>query len=876
MKYSIIFFYLLFFFGKAFAQAPIIEWEKSLGGSDHEYARKIQQTADGGFILSGITFSTNGDVTNNHGIYDAWLVKLRADKSIEWQKTFGGSSDDGGYYVGQTADKGFIMGGFTKSTDGDVPKQQGISDAWFIKTDAAGTVQWNKTYGGTDYEVMSVIRQTPDGGYIAAGYSMSGNGDVTQPVKSGQQDWWLIKMDANGNKQWDKSYGGSDDEVAYALDLAPGGGYIVSGTSRSNDGQVTNAKGNYDIWTVRLNDAGAILWQKTFGGSGHEQSHSVLATADGGFLVTGSTQSADGDLNGNEGELDAVVVKYDAAGNLLWHQRMGGNRLDNFNNAIEKNGKYLVAGSTESTAGSIKTQYGKSDVLLAQFSNTGAVEWTALYGGSEIDDAFDIALTTDGGLILAASSFSNNNDVKSSIGGGDIWVVKLKDPVLFPVIDVQPMFMAQCLGGTATFTITASRANTYQWQILINGLWQTLTDNAKYTGSKTRKLDILNAELSDAHQYRCVVKNNVGETISNPAALIVNQKPTVSITPLTSSVCTGIAITFITNATDATTYNWQKNVGNNWQNTGKTGANYEIAAATLADIGEYRCVVDNNCGSAISNTTILDVTECQLPIINAEPTDATVCASGTAIFAINAIRTDNYQWQMIEAGNWQPLTNNEKYSGAQSERLEVKDVELGDGKQFRCVLKNIFGETISATVQLTVKEKPTIVTSSENGTVCVGATAKFTANATGANQFNWQKSNGNTWQNVGGLDDNFSITAANFTNSGEYRCIAGNDCGSTASNTILLTVADCSIPNAFSPNGDGINDKWAVYFLQNQPESSVRIFNRDGAQVFESQKGYPVFWDGTCKGKALPVGVYYYLISAKNIGLVKGSLTLIK
>jgi gliding motility-associated-like protein len=875
MKYLLVIYCLWQSALAGFAQAPVIEWEKSLGGSDHEYGRKIQQTADGGFIVAGITFSNDGHVTSNKGIYDAWLVKLRPDQSIEWQKTFGGSSDDGAYYVEQTTDGGFIMGGFTKSNDGDVPQQKGISDAWFVKTDAAGNIQWSKTYGGTDYEVASVIKQTPDGGYIAAGYCMSGNGDITQPVRKGKQDWWLIKLDANGNKTWDKCYGGSEDEVAYALNLVPGGGYILTGTSRSTDGQVSGGKGHYDIWTVRLDEAGKMLWQKTFGGSSYDNSDGVIPTSDGGFLVAGSSQSNDGDLTGNEGELDAVLIKYDTNGNLLWHSRLGGNKFDDFGAVYEKNGKYWVVGSTESTTGTIKTQYGSSDILLAQFSTAGNVEWTKLYGGSKLDDAFDVMPTNDGGFVLTGSSFSSDNDVKNSMGAGDMWVVKLNAVTPLPIITQQPDSKVGCVQSVASFTITATLSDSYQWQMLNNGAWQNLTNNAKHNGSATLRLDILNVQPDDAQQYRCVVKNSFGETISAAVLLTVQKKPTIAITPIASSVCTGIAVTFTSATTDAGNYFWQKKNGAAWQNTGNGNADYIIAAAALADAGEYRCVAENTCGNMASNTTSLEVTECLLPLIATQPASAAVCISGTASFVVNATRTDSYQWQILNLGTWQPLADNEKYTGSTTEQLQIKDISSGDANQYRCVLRNMFGEAISTVVTLTPKQEPSIQIATENSTVCVGATAKFLATASGAAGYDWQKLTGADWQNVGSSEIVLSIKTS-LTDAGSYRCVATNNCGNTISNVLLLDVTDCRIPNAFSPNGDGINDKWAIYFLQNQPESSVRIFNRDGAQVFESQRGYPHFWDGTAHGRALPVGVYYYLISAKSIGQVKGAVTLLR
>lgn len=172
--------------------AGAIQWQKSYGGSSDESARSIKQTVDGGYILGGYTTSIDGDITENHGNRDAWVVKINATGVIEWQKTFGGSANDQINGIMQTVDGGYITAGITYSSDGDVSENNGNGDCWVTKINSTGTMQWQKTMGGGGTEVANSIQQTADGGYIVASYTNSTNGDVT--VNQGNNDYWVIKL----------------------------------------------------------------------------------------------------------------------------------------------------------------------------------------------------------------------------------------------------------------------------------------------------------------------------------------------------------------------------------------------------------------------------------------------------------------------------------------------------------------------------------------------------------------------------------------------------------------------------------------------------------------------------------------------------------
>ena len=175
------------------AQAVTIEWQRSLGGSWHDDAYSIQQTADGGYIVAGDSYSNDGDVTGNHGGNDYWIVKLDASANITWQRALGGSNSDGALSIQQTTDGGYIVAGYSESNDGDVTGNHGgPTDYWVVKLDASGNITWQKSLGGSNNEGAFSIQQTSDGGYIVAGNSGSNDGDITG--NHGDRDYWVVKL----------------------------------------------------------------------------------------------------------------------------------------------------------------------------------------------------------------------------------------------------------------------------------------------------------------------------------------------------------------------------------------------------------------------------------------------------------------------------------------------------------------------------------------------------------------------------------------------------------------------------------------------------------------------------------------------------------
>ena len=185
-----------------------IEWQRCLGGTIGENAYSIQITSDGGYIIAGNTQSNDGDVSGNHGGTDIWIIKLSSQGDIQWQKCLGGTLSENAYSIQQTIDSGYIVAGYTTSSDGDVTGNHGNDDMWVVKLDNLGNLQWQKCMGGTSWDQAYYIQQTTNGGYILAGKTYSNDGDVSG--NHGEWDMWVVKLDDLGNIQWQKCMGGTE------------------------------------------------------------------------------------------------------------------------------------------------------------------------------------------------------------------------------------------------------------------------------------------------------------------------------------------------------------------------------------------------------------------------------------------------------------------------------------------------------------------------------------------------------------------------------------------------------------------------------------------------------------------------------------------
>ena len=318
-------------------QAPDIEVDfiTTLGGSKNESAQAVVNTTDGGYAILGHSQSMDGDVTNkSNESYDYWVLKFDTTNQLQWQKTYGGSDDDRGTDIIQTTDGGYAVIGKSKSGDLDVSENAGYDDFWMIKLDGNGSILWEYSFGYAGSDVPYSVIQTNDNGYLVSGVldvtASNGQGDR---VSSSQRrhaggDYWVIKLNANGIKEWSNYYGGSFTDTAYDAIQTEDNGYIIVGSSDSNDVDVANNKGSYDFWVIKISNTGDLVWEKSFGGSEIDEARAISNTADGNYLVVGDTRSANIDVSQNRGAADLWMIKINSEGSLIWEKTLGGTSFD--------------------------------------------------------------------------------------------------------------------------------------------------------------------------------------------------------------------------------------------------------------------------------------------------------------------------------------------------------------------------------------------------------------------------------------------------------------------------------------------------------------------------------------------------------------------
>jgi hypothetical protein len=424
-----------------------VEWDSTIGGSGIDELYSVTQTSDNGYLLGGRSNSpASGDKTeNSQGNYDYWVVKLEGDgiimpppssSDIEWDNTIGGSAFDGLRSVIQTSDGGYLLGGRSQSpASGDkTENSQGGNDYWVVKLDASGTVQWDNTIGGSASDFLNSVIQTSDGGYLLGGFSNSpASGDKTENSQ-GDNDYWVVKLDASGAVEWDNTIGGSSEDELYSVIQTIDGGYLLGGRSESSaSGDKTeNSQGGRDYWVVKLDGSGAVQWDNTIGGSSGDNLNSVIQTSDGGYLLGGESSSpASGDKTENSlGNDDYWVVKLDGSGAVEWDHTIGGSNSDQLNSVVQTiDGGYLLGGRSNSPASGDKTEnsQGSDDYWVVKLDGSGAVEWDNTIGGSGSDLLLSVVQTIDGGYFLGGESVSDasGDKTENSLGLRDYWVVKL-------------------------------------------------------------------------------------------------------------------------------------------------------------------------------------------------------------------------------------------------------------------------------------------------------------------------------------------------------------------------------------------------------------------------------------------------------------------
>jgi hypothetical protein len=423
----------LFICSISYSQVPVIEWQRSYGGGGDDYLYSVRQTTDSGYVGVGWTVSNSDDVTGNHGYLpggygpeEIWVIKVNSAGALQWQKTLGGFGNERAYCIRQTTDGGYIISGETSSnSDGDVTGHHttsATSDCWIVKLDNQGNIQWQKCYGGSGTnEIAYDIVQTTDGGYIFAGSSNISDGDVTQNM--GLQDFWTVKIDAAGTIQWQHSRGYSTTDYALSVKQTSDGGYVVGGVSYVN--WLPS-----DLWLLKYDNAGMFLWQKSYGGSGYDGITAVEQTSDGGLIIEAYSGSNDSDITNSNGNYDFWIVKTDSAGNMQWQKSLGSSDVDWPHALVPCNdGGFIIAGYTQGHDSDVTFNHSAyPDYWVLKLDSSGTNLWQKTLGGTGEDAAFSVMPTFDGGYIVGGYAKSNNGDITNHYFGADYWLVKLGYP----------------------------------------------------------------------------------------------------------------------------------------------------------------------------------------------------------------------------------------------------------------------------------------------------------------------------------------------------------------------------------------------------------------------------------------------------------------
>lgn len=425
MKTKIILLLITLFNFQLLLAQPSIQWQKTLGGILDEDSFSIAKTSDGGSIVVGTSTSSDGDVTQNKGFEDIWVVKLSSTGTIQWQKNYGGSDVDEGNCIIQTSDGGFAIAGTSNSTDADVTGNHQGSDMWVLKLNSTGVIQWQKSLGGTGNDMGHSILQNTDGSFVVAGFHDSYDGDVT--VNQGMGDMWIVKLSSTGALVWQKSIGGTEGDIAKSIVGTSDGGYVVVGLTFSNTIDVSGNHGGSDVWVVKLNSVGNIQWQKALGGSNDDEGTSVSLGTDGGIYIAGIVDSNDGNVTGYLGNYDYWVVKLNSTGVLQWQYTLGGSFYDRAFGIIgTSDSGCVVTGSSQSTNGDLDLSNDfNGNYWLVKLNNAGVIQWKKTMGGSDFEVARSITQTAEGGYLVTGFSYSNDGNVTGNHGNKDYWVVKL-------------------------------------------------------------------------------------------------------------------------------------------------------------------------------------------------------------------------------------------------------------------------------------------------------------------------------------------------------------------------------------------------------------------------------------------------------------------
>ena len=410
-----------------------LDFVKTLGGNLNDSAQSIVNTTDGGYAILGYTQSNDGDIVNKQdNSFDYWVLKFNTQDQLEWQQVYGGTNDDRGSKIIQTQDGGYAVIGSSASNDGNVTGNNGLQDYWLAKLDSSGNMSWQKSFGFSGNDIGISLLQSNDQGYLISGIlDVTASGGLGNTSRINQRhaggDYWALKLDATGNLEWSKYYGGNFTETPEGIAQTEDNGFIIAGGSDSIDTDISSNKGSYDFWVIRIASNGDLVWERSFGGEEIDEARAIVKSNDGNFVIAGDTRSDNGNVSSNNGAADLWIIKISPDGNLIWEKTLGGSSFDVARaiSTTQDNG-FLLAGSSRSSDGDLSENKGQNDAWALKVDENGSIEWEISAGGSDIDFAYGIAELNDKSVVVVGDTSSNDKDIIENKGFSDMLILKIK------------------------------------------------------------------------------------------------------------------------------------------------------------------------------------------------------------------------------------------------------------------------------------------------------------------------------------------------------------------------------------------------------------------------------------------------------------------
>ena len=621
------------------AQAQFAKnFDAFFGGEGYDEIQKIIEVSDGYIFGGTASYSAIGDPPVTYGLSDYWLFKTDFDGNLLWSEVYGGTSTDILLDVIMTSDGGYMLAGFSFSDNDGIKSTPsfGDKDMWIIKLDAARNIEWDMAYGGGAEDHLSAIRQVSDGGFVFGGWTSSlVSGDVSEPSRGGEHDMWLLRVNANGGLLWEKRIGGNDNDLMQSMILDQNEDILIAGLSKSGvSGEKSEPSfGNQDYWVVKLNIAGGIIWDRSYGGIWVDQAQVIKQAPDGRIFVGGYSESPVGGnkTSPNNGGSDYWLISIDEDGNKIVDESYGGGNNDVMRDLdILPKGQLVIGGQSKSDAGGDKSEnsYGDFDYWTIVLDDNYDVFWDQTFGASAIDNFQTVVRLSNGDLMAGGFSLSLNggniNDVSNGVQDGLIAVFECT------LSDFLELGLDTIVCQYEPIELDASVGLDYVCEYLWSDGYTEPTRTVIADGPQTYSVTVTDL-------YGCMAEDDFTiETL--PAPEFDLGDPIIGL-------CVGDTAYLVAEVEGSgLVYEW---------NTGENGNSLEITSE-----GIYQLTVTNSIGCTFADT--VEVIDFLLPSFDLGE-DQLICEGDTVTFSVAHLGPD-YMWSTGEEDFFIQATEAGEYS----------------------------------------------------------------------------------------------------------------------------------------------------------------------------------------------------------------------